>query len=571
MKKTYKIKISRVLVSLILTLSFVFGYVPVSAVSNKILVNDTDGDGEISIGDEFCLGEECFYVTDNDDGWIQALAKYNLYAGYNLIDKSNDEEFVEDLVGSSYSYKFMIKNGYINCNEDSKFGKTLCLEPIDYTIELNDEITGPTNDTYYLDENCDIWFYDSVVYENNTQQFDGVQCYNREYKIENPIQSSIAISKHGGSKETGSEYPEVGDYFFNDYTNYYKGESQEDIYMSYDFENNLTWNNFIYRYLDDYYDELNSLGSYEVDEVSLLSYNDLADILTAINSDKTFDHNGYFCDGEWYRDEDETMWMCTDAEYPYVWSYYDDDGDYTYVGRSGIKQFIPEQYDWLYSTTYWLRTAFINQGGDATRGQSQSQNYSTNYNYQFFIDTVGDLCYVDGQNGCNDPRIGAGIRPLISMSGDQFELNRMDINGTIRWIDENNASKVRPTKSVIKLYRNNNLISSIEVEKEAEEDLWRFSFPNLLKYDKEGAEYKYTITQDDIALYSSSVTNFDIVNKYAPDLAVPNTGVNQYTDGGVNSDAGLESLIICVSAIVMSVSAMTLIRKSKKISFIDKK
>jgi len=93
-----------------------------------------------------------------------------------------------------------------------------------------------------------------------------------------------------------------------------------------------------------------------------------------------------------------------------------------------------------------------------------------------------------------------------------------------------NFSKIRPDKTMIKLYRNSVLIGSTVVTKDDDEDLWRFSFKNLLKYDPNGELYVYTITQNDVAMYSSDITNFDVVNAYAPSSSDNSNVTNPKTD-----------------------------------------
>ncbi len=93
MRKKNKLQIC--LLAAILVTGLFIGHIPTSAASSKVLVVDSDSNGTISLGDEFCLGEECFYVVSNDDENVRALSKYNLYAGYNVVDATNDDEFME--------------------------------------------------------------------------------------------------------------------------------------------------------------------------------------------------------------------------------------------------------------------------------------------------------------------------------------------------------------------------------------------------------------------------------------------------------------------------------------------
>ena len=552
MKKTKKIKITKILAAIFLMLGLICSSIPVSATSNKILVTDTDNNNSISLGDEFCLGEECFYITKNEEGMIHALAKYNLYAGYTLI-KADDELIAE--LDSDYNGTIR-RRGYFDCPYISKYDFTYCMAPIDYSLTDNTEMLG-LHSRDEINNNCFRYEYNDTEYIDGITYHNVTSCVSIQYNHSPLRQSSQAISKHGGSSATGPEYPEIGDYFFGANTSIYDGEYVDELIINYNTENELTSDNFIYKYLNDYKTTLNTLGKGNISSVDLLTYNDLAGILTSINPDgKEFKRNGYLCEGDWV-DNGDGSWSCSNADYPYEWTI-EEENMFAYVGRAGIKQYIPEQYNWLYSTTYWLGTAFYNSINEV--------EYETTNNYQFFLDTLGDLCYVDRHAGCMWDEIGAGIRPVISVTADQFELNRMDINGTVRWIDNNDESRIRPLKSIIKLYRNNELIDSIEVEKDIEEDLWRFSFLNLLKYDANGVEYAYSITQDDIPQYASDITNFDVVNQYAPDMVVPNTGANQHASDATNSNTGLTYIFITS---IICFGIFLLLHRSKKITFAD--
>ena len=129
-----------ILASAILMLSFICQSVPVSAATKKIILNDVNGDGEVSIGDTFCLGEECFNILENKDGSVSALAKYNLMTGYNIHYYAADSElsgFFDD--GSRDYFDFLNDNNYFYCesfndpstNSDAYF----CYEPV--SLDLN--------------------------------------------------------------------------------------------------------------------------------------------------------------------------------------------------------------------------------------------------------------------------------------------------------------------------------------------------------------------------------------------------------------------------------------------------
>ena len=80
---------------------------------------------------------------------------------------------------------------------------------------------------------------------------------------------------------------------------------------------------------------------------------------------------------------------------------------YDYITQNGfyilgsIKDYVPEEYNWLWSTTYWTRT------------------FDDTEFYIYFIDTLGDLCLSHYCQGA----IGAGLRPIVTMSVSSIEFN----------------------------------------------------------------------------------------------------------------------------------------------------
>ena len=52
------------------------------------LAVDADGDGVAELGDEVCIGNECFYVLTNDGTNIKMLAKYRIDVSYNTTRKN---------------------------------------------------------------------------------------------------------------------------------------------------------------------------------------------------------------------------------------------------------------------------------------------------------------------------------------------------------------------------------------------------------------------------------------------------------------------------------------------------
>ena len=90
----------------------------------------------------------------------------------------------------------------------------------------------------------------------------------------------------------------------------------------------------------------------------------------------------------------------------------------------------------------------------------------------------------------------------------------VDVKATKNWEDANNQDGKRPTKITINLLADGQKVDSKEVQA-ATDGTWTVEFTKLAKY-KDGKEIKYTVTEDAVAEYESTITDFTITNKYAP-------------------------------------------------------
>lgn len=90
----------------------------------------------------------------------------------------------------------------------------------------------------------------------------------------------------------------------------------------------------------------------------------------------------------------------------------------------------------------------------------------------------------------------------------------VDIKATKNWDDANNQDGKRPTKITINLLADGKKVDSKEVQAAAD-GTWTATFEKLAKY-KVGKEIKYTVTEEAVAEYEATITDFTITNKYAP-------------------------------------------------------
>lgn len=93
---------------------------------------------------------------------------------------------------------------------------------------------------------------------------------------------------------------------------------------------------------------------------------------------------------------------------------------------------------------------------------------------------------------------------------------RVDVSGVKTWDDDNDADGVRPASITVNLLKDGIPFRSQAVTPDAS-GTWAYSFTGLLKYDPaDGHEVVYSITEDALAGYSTTVNGYNITNKHTP-------------------------------------------------------
>ena len=106
--------------------------------------------------------------------------------------------------------------------------------------------------------------------------------------------------------------------------------------------------------------------------------------------------------------------------------------------------------------------------------------------------------------------------------------NTIDIIGTKTWEDNNNQDGKRPESIVVNLLANGQKVESKTVTAP-----WSYEFENLPKYNA-GKEIEYTITEDAIIEYTTSINGYNIINTYTPGKT--NKTVKKVWDDNENQD-----------------------------------
>ena len=93
--------------------------------------------------------------------------------------------------------------------------------------------------------------------------------------------------------------------------------------------------------------------------------------------------------------------------------------------------------------------------------------------------------------------------------------NKTDINGQKTWV--NDTEEERPESITVRLFANDEEVSSVEVTAENE---WKYEFTDLEKYDEDFNEIIYTVKEDELEKYIATVDGYDITNTRKPEKIV---------------------------------------------------
>ncbi|MEI3604296.1 Cna B-type domain-containing protein [Pseudogracilibacillus sp. SE30717A] len=111
-----------------------------------------------------------------------------------------------------------------------------------------------------------------------------------------------------------------------------------------------------------------------------------------------------------------------------------------------------------------------------------------------------------------------------------------EVSGTKTWNDSDNQDGVRPESITVNLLANGEQVESIEV---TEADDWVYSFTNLPKYEA-GKKIVYSITEDVVEGYETTINGYDITNTLIPvepeKPSTPGTDVSTGTDPSDQKD-----------------------------------
>ncbi|MBF0713589.1 Cna B-type domain-containing protein [Gemella sp. GH3] len=94
---------------------------------------------------------------------------------------------------------------------------------------------------------------------------------------------------------------------------------------------------------------------------------------------------------------------------------------------------------------------------------------------------------------------------------------KTEIPVTKSWEDNNNQDGKRPTEIIVNLLANGNKVEGKTLVLN-EANNWKGIFTELDKFDRDGKEITYTITEDKVEGYTTEINGYNITNKYTPEV-----------------------------------------------------
>ena len=129
---------------------------------------------------------------------------------------------------------------------------------------------------------------------------------------------------------------------------------------------------------------------------------------------------------------------------------------------------------------------------------------------------------------------------------------KVSVEGSKTWNDEENQDGKRPSSITVRLFADGTEVTSKEV---TANDNWSWSFTDLDKYNS-GTEIVYTISEDEVADYTTVVNGYDVTNTHTPEKTTI-TGSKTWDDADNQDGKRTESITVRLFADGTEVTSKT--------------
>ena len=146
--------------------------------------------------------------------------------------------------------------------------------------------------------------------------------------------------------------------------------------------------------------------------------------------------------------------------------------------------------------------------------QVASKTVSASDNWQYSFDNLA--AYANGQKITYTVTENAVAGYTSTVDGYNVTNNHtpatVKVSGTKTWKDNNNQDGIRPSSITVNLLANGRQVASKTV---SASDNWQYSFDNLAAYAN-GQKITYTVTENAVAGYTSTIDGYNITNTHNP-------------------------------------------------------
>mgnify|MGYP000006985806 CR=1 FL=1 len=174
--------------------------------------------------------------------------------------------------------------------------------------------------------------------------------------------------------------------------------------------------------------------------------------------------------------------------------------------------------------------------------QVASKTVSASNNWQYSFDNLA--AYANGQKITYTVTENAVAGYTSTVDGYNVTNNHapatVKVSGTKTWKDNNNQDGIRPSSITVNLLANGRQVASKTV---SASNNWQYSFDNLAAYAN-GQKITYTVTENAVAGYTSTVDGYNVTNNHAP-ATVKVSGTKTWKDN--NNQDGIRPSSITVN------------------------
>ena len=174
--------------------------------------------------------------------------------------------------------------------------------------------------------------------------------------------------------------------------------------------------------------------------------------------------------------------------------------------------------------------------------QVASKTVSASDNWQYSFDNLA--AYANGQKITYTVTENAVAGYTSTVDGYNVTNNHtpatVKVSGTKTWNDNNNQDGIRPSSITVNLLANGQQVASKKV---SASDNWLYSFDNLAAYAN-GQKITYTVTENAVAGYTSTVDGYNVTNNHTP-ATVKVSGTKTWNDN--NNQDGIRPSSITVN------------------------